>query len=88
MVIFSDEASIIISAKRGQQNISRFMDEWYHPDCIERRYNNYSEAMFWGCFIYDYKGPCHIYYPKTMEQKAANEARMDELNKEEIKEEC
>jgi hypothetical protein len=44
--------------------------------------------MFWGCFIYDYKGPCHIYYPKTMEQKAANEARMDELNKEEIKEEC
>ena len=44
--------------------------------------------MFWGCFTYDHKGPCHIYYPKTTEQKAANEARMDELNKEEIEEEC
>jgi hypothetical protein len=26
--------------------------------------------MFWGCLIYDYKGPCHIYYPETEEQKA------------------
>jgi hypothetical protein len=45
-VIFSDEASIIVSAKRGMQNISRFIDERYHPNYIERRYNNYMEAMF------------------------------------------
>jgi hypothetical protein len=63
-VIFSDEASIIVSAKRGMQNISRIMgdEERYHPDCIERRYNNYTEAMFWGSFTYDCKRPCHIYY--------------------------
>jgi hypothetical protein len=47
-VIFSDEASIIVSTKRRQQNISRTVseDERYHTNCIERRYNNYSEAMF------------------------------------------
>lgn len=88
MVIFLDEASIIVSAKRGIQNISRFSDERLHLDCIERRYNNYSKAMFWGCFTYDHKGPCHIYYPDTKEQRLANEANMDILNEEEIEEEC
>lgn len=67
LFIFSDEASVIVLAKRGQQNISRLPDERYHKDCIERRYNNYLEAMFWGCFTYDFKGPCHIYYPETVE---------------------
>lgn len=80
-VIFSDEASIIVSAKRGQQIISRVVgeEERYHPDCIERRYNNYSEAMFWACFTCDYKGPCHIYYPETPKQKAKNEGEIVRL---------
>jgi hypothetical protein len=77
LVIFSDEASIVVSAKRGQQNISRMADKRFHKNCIERRYNNYSEAMFWACFIYDYKGPCHIYYPETPEQKTHNEKLID-----------
>ena len=38
--------------------------------------------------MYNYKGPCYIYYPETLEQKAANKARIDKLNKEEIKAEC
>jgi hypothetical protein len=90
MVIFSDEASIIVSAKRGQQNISRMKGqiERYHPDCIERRYNNYSEAMFWACFTYDHKGPCHIYYDETSEQKTHNEEKMARLNEEEIEAEA
>jgi hypothetical protein len=87
-VIFSDEAAIIVSAKRGQQNISRFPLERYHPDCIERRWNNYSEAMFWGCFTYDFKGPCHIYYLETEEQKEANQKEIERINKEEIEAEC
>ncbi len=87
-VIFSDEASIIVSAKRGQQNISRLVDERYHKDCIERRYNNYTEAMFWGCFTYDYKGPCHIYHKETTEQKEFNEEEMDRINEDEVEAEC
>ena len=25
--------------------------------------------MFWGCFSYYYKGPCHIYHAETAEEK-------------------
>lgn len=67
-VIFSDEASIVVSAKHGIQNVSRILGEdRYYPDCIDRRYNNYTEAIFWGCFTYNCKGPCHIYYKETEE---------------------
>jgi len=87
-VIFSDEAAIVVSAARGMQRLSRFPDERYHKDCIDRRYNGYSEAMFWGCFTYDSKGPCHIYYPETSEQKANNEEMIETLNEEEVIAEC
>ena len=40
--------------------------------------------MFWACFTYDHKGPCHIYYPETDEQKAVNEERIERLSEEEI----
>lgn len=43
--------------------------------------------MFWACFTYDHKGPCHIYYPETLEQIAENEERMEQINTE-ILEEC
>ena len=47
-VIFSNEASIIVSVKRSIQNILRLIgdEERYYPDYIKRRYNNYLEAMF------------------------------------------
>ena len=41
MVIFSDEASIIVAAKRGQQNISRVNGEEYHPDVQLPRYHQF-----------------------------------------------
>jgi hypothetical protein len=40
--------------------------------------------MFWGCFSYDYKGPCHIYYKETEEQKIFYEEKMQQNNDEEI----
>jgi hypothetical protein len=40
--------------------------------------------MFWSCFTYNHKGPCHIYYPETLEQKAKNKEEIKQLNKEEI----
>jgi hypothetical protein len=39
--------------------------------------------MFWGCFIFDYKGLCHVYYTETPTQKAIYKEKMDRLNKEE-----
>jgi len=56
--------------------------------CEARRYNNYSEAMFWACFMYDHKGPCHIYYPETEEQKIEYMKTVQMLNEQEIEDEC
>jgi hypothetical protein len=67
------------------QNVSRLLrEDRYYLDYIERRYNNYIEAMFWGSFMYDFKGLCHIYYKETEEQKESNEAEMDRINEEEV----
>ena len=44
--------------------------------------------MFWGCFTYDYKGPCHIYYPETDDQKEHYKGQIDSLNEEEVRAEC
>ncbi|OCK94125.1 uncharacterized protein K441DRAFT_562659, partial [Cenococcum geophilum 1.58] len=41
-----------------------------------------------GCFIYNYKGPCYIYYKETEEQKEVNKAEIERINKEEIEAEC
>jgi hypothetical protein len=44
--------------------------------------------MFWGCFTYDHKGPCHIYYPETDEQKQYYQDLIDEENDNEIEAKC
>jgi transposase len=38
--------------------------------------------MFWGCFSYDKKGPCHCWTPETAQERAASERVIEELNKE------
>ena len=83
-MIFSNKAAILIREHRGLQNYSRIPEERFYKDVIERRYNNYSEAMFWGCFSYDYKGPCHVYYKETPAQKIHYEELIQTLNDEEI----
>jgi hypothetical protein len=45
-VLFSDKASILVGEYRGRYKISRKPEEKYNPDCIEVRYNNYTEAIF------------------------------------------
>jgi hypothetical protein len=44
--------------------------------------------MFWGCFIYNFKGPCYIYHPETAEQKEHYKEQIGILNKGEIEAEC
>ena len=43
--------------------------------------------MFWGCFSYDKKGPCHIWEEKTAEEKKEAKEWMNKINKE-LKPEC
>ena len=44
--------------------------------------------MFWGCFTYDFKGPCHIYYIETLKQKKYYIELIKTLNNDEIKAEA
>jgi hypothetical protein len=37
--------------------------------------------MFWGCFSYDSKGPCHIWKPETPLERKHAEIEIEKLNK-------
>lgn len=37
--------------------------------------------MFWGCFSYDQRGPCHCWLPETAAEKRQAEAAIQDLNK-------
>jgi hypothetical protein len=79
-IVFSDEAAILVGEHRGRHLISRKPWERYEEDCIEIRYNNYSEAMFWGCFSYNSKEPCYIYLKETPAQTAEYKRIIDAHN--------
>jgi hypothetical protein len=36
--------------------------------------------MFWGCFTYDKKGPCHCWAPETAAEKREAEKAIEQLN--------
>ena len=38
--------------------------------------------MFWGCFIYNKKGPCHIWKPESAKDREIAEEHINEINKE------
>jgi hypothetical protein len=59
-VIFSDETSVVQGHRRGSIRCWRTPEESLEKTVIRERWKGYSEFMFWGCFSYDSKGPCHI----------------------------
>jgi len=36
--------------------------------------------MFWGCFSWDKKGPCHIWTKETAQEKKQSEEELEEIN--------
>jgi hypothetical protein len=78
-VIWSDETSVVLT-KRGQQRVWRGPNEAFEKSVIRRRWKGYSEFMFWGCFTYDLKGPCHIWEPETAKEREEAIKEVEELN--------
>jgi transposase len=68
-VIWSDETAVVLLHRRGGYRIWRKADERFVRSCIRERWKGYSEFMFWGCFSYDMKGPCHCWLPETKQEK-------------------
>lgn len=81
-VIFTDETSVVLGHRRGGYRVWRKADEAHNISVIRPRWKGYSEFMFWGCFSYDKKGPCHIYTPETKKEKEAAQEQIDALNEE------
>ena len=70
-VIWTDETSVILGHRRGRMRVWRRPDEKYDIHCIRRRWKGAKEFMFWGCFSYYQKGPCHIWKDETAKEKKA-----------------
>lgn len=68
-VIWSDETSVALNQRRGGYRVWRKKDEAFVKSCLRERYKGYQEFMFWGCFTYDKKGPCHCWLPETAAEK-------------------
>ncbi|KAL1991844.1 hypothetical protein VTN49DRAFT_5152 [Thermomyces lanuginosus] len=60
-VIWPDETSVVLGHSRAAQRVWRAVEEATDPTCVRRRWRGLQEFIFWGCFSYDKKGPCHIY---------------------------
>ena len=67
-VIWLDETSIVLGHRRGGYRVWRRPHEACVRSCVRERWKGYSEFMFWGCFTYDFKGPCHIWKPQTKKE--------------------
>jgi len=81
-VIWTDETSVVINHRRGGYRVWRKADERVVKSCIRERWKGYSEFMFWGCFSYDKKGPCHVYQPETKAEREDAARRIEQLNAE------
>lgn len=81
-VIWTDETSVTLGHRRGAVRVWRTIHEAENPTCIRRRWKGASEFMFWGCFSYNKKGPCHIWIPETSQAKKNAEKELAIINRE------
>ncbi|NJO32579.1 MAG: hypothetical protein HC869_05015 [Rhodospirillales bacterium] len=79
-VIWSDETSVILGQRRGAVRLWRGSDEIYSITVIRRRWKDFSEFMFWGCFSWNRKGPYHIWQRETAKEREEVEKELEELN--------
>lgn len=80
-VIWSDETSVVLLHRRGGYRLWRRSDEAVVRSCIRERWKGYSEFMFWGCFSFERKGPCHCWRPETKKEREYSIQKIDEMNK-------
>ena len=70
----------MLGHRRGGYRVWRKADEAFVKSTIRCRWKGYSEFMFWGCFSYDKKGPCHIWRPETKKEKEAADEVLKAMN--------
>ena len=79
-IIWSDEISVTWGGQRGRVCVWRKSDEAYLHHCIRRRWKGFKQFIFWGCFSYNQKGPCHIWEDETPVEKKEAKKWLKERN--------
>jgi transposase len=81
-VIWIDETAIVLDHRREAVRIWRTVKEGRKSvkSTVRVRWHEAHEFMFWECFSYDWKGPCHCWKSKTKEEKAEVKVWLDEMN--------
>ncbi|EED23249.1 conserved hypothetical protein [Talaromyces stipitatus ATCC 10500] len=80
-IIWTDETSVVLGHRRGSNRVWRRTFECYDFTVIRRRYKGSTEFMFWGCFLYDAKGPCHIYQAENAAAAKIAEKELEIINR-------
>ena len=81
-VIWMNETSVVCGFRRGGYRVWRRSEERFVKSCIWSRQKDYSQFMFWGCFSWDKKGPCHIWKSETKTEQKENEKILAQVNTE------
>lgn len=79
-VIWSDETSVVLCTRRGENRVWRTSEEHVVKGVIRERWKGYSEFMFWACYSWEKKGPRHVWRPETKKEKQSAQEVLDELN--------
>ena len=51
--------------------MTRRDDKVYHKDCVDVRYREYTELMFWAAYTSEMKGPSYMFDKETAAEKEA-----------------
>jgi hypothetical protein len=79
-VIWSDETSVIAGMRRGSYKVWRQVGESQLPEVTRMRWKSYMKFMFWGCFSWYRKGPCHIWKVEMEKERKAAKEEIDAWN--------
>ena len=79
-VVFTDETPARIGEERGMMRTWCREGERCDTNVKHDRNRRDCCLQFYGSFRYNYKGPCHIYYPETDAEKEVAEVHIQELN--------
>lgn len=82
LVCYSDETPARIGEQRGMQRSWQQDGERYDEDVKKDRITGYTQLQFYGCFTYNYKGPCIIYERETELEKFFNDEILKAENEE------
>jgi len=75
-VVFTDETPARVGEERGMIRTWARDDEIYDDNVRHNRNRRDCCLQFFGAFRYDYKGPCHVYFQETKEEKEIAEAAL------------